>query len=1237
MGTITNNIRWADNTAELKKNLLDGVNTVDAMKSSVDRLITTMSGNGLFGTANKVAAAIMEMGGVTKLTAQEQERAIGTLDKAIEKYKLMGKDAPTALIDVRNALKDASETTTGWLPILQSMGSSWVARIAEGVLLRDAIHEIVGKVKDLAMALPEIALKGAAVADVEENFKHLTDQAGLLGDTLMGTLRAGTHNTVDDFELMKAVNKDLTAGLHLTEAQFGTMATGAFALAQATGVDVKQAFDTMNEALVSGRPKALQALVGKLDLTAAEKKYAESLFSTAEHLTEEGKIEGARLGMLDAVAAATKRLGDQTDGLDERLAQLQTAWHNFTDDLGKAIAKSEVLEVGLAGLKLILSQTFGSTQADLIKGIASQIEHLEIALIGAAEAGVSAGGFLAKEWFATKKVFGDVAQVVDGVRLALLLAQQAAAAGLLPGTADFAKWKALDDQIAHLEVTMKTRGESLQEDDRAQAAVDATTAKFNKTLADLQAKMAAAKVQSDALTTSVKDETSATDKSSASAGKRTGLLKQSADEIAAAKKANEEFQKTEIEIASAGESWVATLNRINPAVVAWGLQLLKAGVSLETVRKNQGLTETQAKALENQFKFLEQTTTLTTKAFGDQTKIMGPLVARYSEMHGYITGVDAATGNLSATVLDLGMTAAPTTVDALGKVGFTTEQLRAKLKDLRLETITVGDSLSEAFTKIPDMLVKAFEGGGGLTGAMKAIGVAISQAILEPLMAGLSKASKMAVSTGSAMSSALGGAVGGGTAAAIGGIASSIGGAAIAASAWGGSMAAAGIAGSIAISAATLGVGAAAIGVYMLAKHWLGVSDAEKEARAEWGKLQDVYGDMPTTIAAISKAYDDMGFSGDVAQAAIKRALDATHESAQEENAALQPIVAILVAAEQKANAVATGVGGITAMAKIFGGAVPAQFNEAIKKLAEMKGITDDEKQALLGIVNEVKPSFEDLTKTADTYGISLAALGPKFQQADLEAASKKIFDDFTALTSAGADVGGVLAGMSDEIQKLVSDSLQFGTAIPENMKPLIENLISAGKLTDDQGNKLTDVGQLTFEKTPLSDSIDTLAKAISDLTNLLAGGGGVTDAIAKIGQAANDHIPDNPFKDWQVPELNFPQPPDYGNPYGSTGGMVTAAGIQHFARGGMVGSLIPNGSDTVPAMLTPGEMVLTAGQQRNYTAQLHAAASGPVVDLSEIRRLREELSASNARMERMLKSMPGDMSRSMRDAKLLA
>jgi hypothetical protein len=57
---------------------------------------------------------------------------------------------------------------------------------------------------------------------------------------------------------------------------------------------------------------------------------------------------------------------------------------------------------------------------------------------------------------------------------------------------------------------------------------------------------------------------------------------------------------------------------------------------------------------------------------------------------------------------------------------------------------------------------------------------------------------------------------------------------------------------------------------------------------------------------------------------------------------------------------------------------------------------------------------------------------------------------------------------------------------------------------------------------------------------------------------------------------------------FAEKGGVVTASGIQHFAGGGNV-LPIPRGRDTVPAMLAPGEMVLTQHQQANLFKSLEA------------------------------------------------
>jgi hypothetical protein len=60
-----------------------------------------------------------------------------------------------------------------------------------------------------------------------------------------------------------------------------------------------------------------------------------------------------------------------------------------------------------------------------------------------------------------------------------------------------------------------------------------------------------------------------------------------------------------------------------------------------------------------------------------------------------------------------------------------------------------------------------------------------------------------------------------------------------------------------------------------------------------------------------------------------------------------------------------------------------------------------------------------------------------------------------------------------------------------------------------------------------------------------------------------------------------IPREFDYRVPGAATGGLVKPWGIQTFQHGGIAGT------DTIPALLTPGEIVLNAAQQRNVAVAI--------------------------------------------------
>lgn len=186
---------------------------------------------------------------------------------------------------------------------------------------------------------------------------------------------------------------------------------------------------------------------------------------------------------------------------------------------------------------------------------------------------------------------------------------------------------------------------------------------------------------------------------------------------------------------------------------------------------------------------------------------------------------------------------------------------------------------------------------------------------------------------------------------------------------------------------------------------------------------------------------------------------------------------------------------------------IPAALAPTIAELAKMGRITDEQARALLGLSDAAAVDFQRMEDVAKKYGIELSALGPKFQEAKLGFSANETIKDFKFLIDAGADVNGVLAGMTDELQALVKQSIDFGIALPDSMRPVLQKLIEQGKLTDASGTKLEDLTQIKFAA-PIEDSVQRLIDKMGELIDRI---GGVGTALGGLSTA----VPDVPSGIW--------------------------------------------------------------------------------------------------------------------------
>ncbi len=309
-----------------------------------------------------------------------------------------------------------------------------------------------------------------------------------------------------------------------------------------------------------------------------------------------------------------------------------------------------------------------------------------------------------------------------------------------------------------------------------------------------------------------------------------------------------------------------------------------------------------------------------------------------------------------------------------------------------------------------------------------------------------------------------------------------------------------------------------------------GPSKQELQGRQVEGDFEKSFGGLQQMGAAIQTVYLQTGRTIQQAQADVQALLNAEKQG----GAAVQQIIDKINVAFTQAQNVKTGVDGLTNAVKAAGGSIPHDLLPIVQSFLQMKGLTDDEKQALQDLVDASAPNFQQLEQTAAKYGITLEGLGPKFQQAHIDDEAKTLFKDFQDLTDAGGDVGGVLLGMSTSINQLVLDAKHFGVAIPENMRPLIENLLDAGKLTDENGQKLKDLSGITWEDTPIDKGTQKIVDAINHLADILTGlPANAANAAAGIGNAlGNINVP--------TIDIHYRYDADNGLPGLAAGGIVT-------------------------------------------------------------------------------------------------
>ena len=105
-----------------------------------------------FSSANNIVAAVNEIGGATKLTEAEKARLNATLEKALEKYRVLGKDAPAGMQQLADDTRTVDKAQGGLLETVKNVALGLAAMFT----VRAAVN-FVNDVVQQASALKDLA------------------------------------------------------------------------------------------------------------------------------------------------------------------------------------------------------------------------------------------------------------------------------------------------------------------------------------------------------------------------------------------------------------------------------------------------------------------------------------------------------------------------------------------------------------------------------------------------------------------------------------------------------------------------------------------------------------------------------------------------------------------------------------------------------------------------------------------------------------------------------------------------------------------------------------------------------------------------------------------------------------------------------------------------------------------------------------------------------------------------
>lgn len=379
----------ANKVEKLRQDYLKFAAQYKSAATEMQRTVNSFSGDAIIRQASQYTEAVRRLGGATTLTAAEKTKLNNVLQQAIDKYKVLGQQAPAAMQQLLAATQQNTQRTGGFFDGLFSKIAGGVTAgnlLATGItaslgLVTDAITTSIRKVGE---ALVYLTQRGGEVARVEEGFKKLTFAAGQSSDAIIKAGREGLKSLTNDFEIMQAANRAMLLGLEVTPEKFRVLTEAAVTLGRAMNISTAKALDDLTIALGRTSPRILDNLGIIVKIKDANEAYAAQLGKNVRALSAEEKQMAFSVMAMEKIRLKVLELGEVNLTLADRLDQIKSRWQNFLDLLSVATVKSPVLNKMFEEIGVSIDKALGPDKIQTVQKLIDAINQMAIFAVAAA-------------------------------------------------------------------------------------------------------------------------------------------------------------------------------------------------------------------------------------------------------------------------------------------------------------------------------------------------------------------------------------------------------------------------------------------------------------------------------------------------------------------------------------------------------------------------------------------------------------------------------------------------------------------------------------------------------------------------------------------------------------------------------------------------------------------------------------------------------------------------------------